>query len=115
MSLIFVVIVWFVIAPIALHELGHWLILTYYKISFDLFFDWKGLMFGFEEHSNSPNALKAGLAGAFLPLLILIPCILLGNFYLIGLGLIACLVMSIWACVEVWFNVDKLNHKNGRK
>jgi len=99
---------WFGVSPLLLHEFGHWIMLKRYKIPFKFFFEWKTGCLCFEEHSNSVKSLKVGLAGAFPPLIILIPCVLSGYLILVSLGFLVCLFMALWSCVEVWKNISEV-------
>jgi len=92
-----------------LHEFGHWLMLKRYKIPHHIFFDWKRLLIEFKTKPQNPKqGIKITLAGAFPPLLVLIPCFFSVDEQIIIIGFTYCLFFAIWTCIELWYNISRL-------
>jgi len=93
--------------PLILHEFGHWIILKKYDIHYKIFFNRYGA-FGFKTFNKklTKNELKAGLMGAFTPLLILIPILFSRSFTFLFFGLFVCLIYALWTCIEIWWNLN---------
>jgi hypothetical protein len=93
--------------PFFLHELGHWLALKYYAIPFKVEIRWYLLLFSFKiaDGDANLNSVKVGLAGGVLPLLILVPC------WILGLGLMCYSVYALWTIWETWLVVRAMQEK----
>lgn len=92
------------VSVMLLHELGHWIMFKRYDIPYRFKMTKSYMSLEFEIAHLSKRGfekiVRLVLAGAFLPLIVLIPCFLSMSAFLIWMGLVVCLANAIYTCYE---------------
>jgi len=102
--------------PLFLHELGHWVGLKYFRLpyKFKVMRGFLGPEIGFEwtrediDIETLKKYLIVSLAGAFPPLLMLVPAFITKSLPFVACSSVLCLFYSIWTCIETWLNVRRI-------